>query len=235
MTKFLGVYVDEHLTWKHHISFICKQIFKSVGIISRSRFYLSSKTKLTLYYALIYPCITYCNSTWSSTYVTNLNRIFCLQKRVVRVITNSDYRGHSAPLFTKLGILDVFPVNSFQIAKFMFYYHNLLLPPMFLNLFLTSGQVHNYMAPERLAAIDRILVAQILSNLQSFTKVPKSGTPSLYHLLHHPVFSPLRQKCWSFYLKNQNLELAMPSLRSSLFFLLLTITEVASLISLVVS
>ena len=69
MTKFLGVYVDEHLTWKHHISFICKQISKSVGIISRSRFYLSSKTKLTLYYALIYPYITYCNSTWSSTCV----------------------------------------------------------------------------------------------------------------------------------------------------------------------
>ena len=91
MTKFLGVYVDEHLTWKHHISFICKQISKSVGTISRSRFYLSSKTKLTLYYALMYPYITYCNSTWSSTYVSNLNRIFCMQKRVVRVIINSDY------------------------------------------------------------------------------------------------------------------------------------------------
>ena len=31
MTKFLGVYIDEHLTWKHHISFSCKQISKSVG------------------------------------------------------------------------------------------------------------------------------------------------------------------------------------------------------------
>ena len=32
------------------------------------------------------------------------NRIYCLQKRAVRVITNSDYRAHSAPLFSKLGI-----------------------------------------------------------------------------------------------------------------------------------
>ena len=129
----------------HHISFICKQISKSVGIIFRSQFYLSSKTKLTLYYALIYPYNTYCNSTWSCTYVSNLNRIFYLQKRVVRAITNSDYRVHSAPLFAKLGILDIFQVNSFQIAKFMFYYHKQLLPPVFLNLFLlTSSQVHNY-------------------------------------------------------------------------------------------
>ena len=67
--------------------------------------------------AIIYPYITYCNSTWSSTYVTNLNRIYCLQKRAVRAITNSDYRAHSAPLFSKLGILNIYQINTFQIAK----------------------------------------------------------------------------------------------------------------------
>ena len=76
--------------------------------------------------------------------MSNLNRIFYLQKRVVQAIANSDYRAHSAPLLSKLGILDIFQVNSFQIANFMFYYQNQLLPPMFLNLFFTSSQVHNY-------------------------------------------------------------------------------------------
>ena len=63
VTRFIGVYLDEHLTWKYHINFVCKQIAKSIGILSRTRFYLSCKTKLTLYYTLIYPYITYCNST----------------------------------------------------------------------------------------------------------------------------------------------------------------------------
>ena len=125
VTKFLGVYLDEHLTWKHHISFLLKQIAKSVGIIFRSRFHPSSRTKLALYYSLIYHYITYCNSTLSSTYVSNLNSIFYLQKRAVRAaITNSDYRAHSAPLFAKLTIMDIFQINSSQISKFMFYYHN---------------------------------------------------------------------------------------------------------------
>ena len=44
------------------------------------------------------------------------------------------------------------------------------------------------MAPEQPTAIDHIPVAQILSNLQSFTNVPKSGTLSQYHLLLHVVF-----------------------------------------------
>ena len=48
--KFLGIYIDEGLTWKSHISYICKKISKSVGIMYRFRFFLSSNTKLSLYY-----------------------------------------------------------------------------------------------------------------------------------------------------------------------------------------
>ena len=124
ITKFLRVYIDDHLTWKHHNTYVCKQIAKSMGIIFRSRFFLSSITKLTLYYTLIYPYIVYCNCAWSSTYVSNLNSIYYLQKRAVRAITNSDYRAHSAPLFSNLVILDIFQVNTLEIAKFMFYYRN---------------------------------------------------------------------------------------------------------------
>ena len=110
-----------------------KQIAKSIGVIFRSHFFLSSTIKLTFYNTLIYPYIVYCNCAWSSTYVSNLNRIYHLQKRAVRVITNSDYRAHSAPLFSKLGILDTFQANTFEIAKFMFYYKNNLLPLLLFN------------------------------------------------------------------------------------------------------
>ena len=55
ITKFLGVDIYDHLTWKYHINYVCKQIAKSIGIIFRSHFFLSSTTKLTLYYTLIYP------------------------------------------------------------------------------------------------------------------------------------------------------------------------------------
>ena len=36
----------------------------------------------------------------------------------MRAITNTDYRAHSAPLFSKLKILDIYQINTFQIAKF---------------------------------------------------------------------------------------------------------------------
>ena len=79
VVKFLGIFIDENLTWKFHIDHVCNKMSKSIGIIS--------KTKLSLYYTLIYPYISYYNLVWSSTYVTSLNRIWLLQKRAVRVIT----------------------------------------------------------------------------------------------------------------------------------------------------
>jgi hypothetical protein len=125
-------------------AYVCKKISKSIGIIYRSRFELSTNAKLSLYYTLIYPYLTYCNKVWSSTYVSSLNRILLLQKRAVRAITNSDYRAHSTPLFLDLKVLDIYKLNTFHIAKFMFKYHHNLLPPFFLNLFFTSYHVHNY-------------------------------------------------------------------------------------------
>ena len=200
VTKFLGVYFDEHLTWKYHINFVCKQIAKSVGILSRTRFYLSCKTKLMLYCTLIYPYITYCNSTWSSTYVSNLNRIYYLQKRAVRAVTNSDYRAHTAPLFSKLKILDIFQINTLDIAKFMFRYHNNLLPPLYLNLFMTNSQVHTY--DTRTAGNYRMHSCR--TNIKKFTILYQG--PRVWNCLpasitNLPSFSTFKNKVLEFLLK----------------------------------
>ena len=33
--KYLGVMIDESLTWKHHIAFVCSRISRSIGIMSK--------------------------------------------------------------------------------------------------------------------------------------------------------------------------------------------------------
>src|SRR6218665_3916859 len=52
-TKFLGVYVDQHLTWKEHIKNIANKIAKNVGIIARSSHLLPLTIRIKLYYSLI--------------------------------------------------------------------------------------------------------------------------------------------------------------------------------------
>ena len=75
VTKFLGVLLDQHLSWKYHITHVAKKVSKAIGIISKARFFLSSKSLLSLYYTLVYPYLNCCNITWCSTYPSKLNRI----------------------------------------------------------------------------------------------------------------------------------------------------------------
>ena len=48
VTKFLGVLLDQHLSWKYHINHVAKKVSKTIGIISKARFFLSSKSLLSL-------------------------------------------------------------------------------------------------------------------------------------------------------------------------------------------
>jgi len=58
-TKFLGVYIDEKMTWTTHINEISKTISKNLGILNKAKSYFSTTTLQTLYYTLIYPHLTY--------------------------------------------------------------------------------------------------------------------------------------------------------------------------------
>ena len=57
-TKFLGVIVDEHLTWKDHIDYVTLKIIRMCGILRRIRFFLNQSTLKLLHYSLIYLTYT---------------------------------------------------------------------------------------------------------------------------------------------------------------------------------
>ena len=57
--KHLGVMIDDSVSWKYHIAYICSQISRNIGIISKLRHYLPIKQLEQIYYNLIYPYIAY--------------------------------------------------------------------------------------------------------------------------------------------------------------------------------
>ena len=84
--SFLGVFLDDNLTWKRHISLLASKLSKSIGIIHKSRFFLSTQSLRTLYNSTILPYLYYCNLAWGGTYKANLQRIVILQKRALRIV-----------------------------------------------------------------------------------------------------------------------------------------------------
>ena len=100
--KFLGVLIDQELTWKNHINSVLKNIIKSAGQIAKLRHFTNKNTSKLIYYALVYPYLTYGNLVWGSTYPKLLN----VQKKIVRLICFKSYMDHSEPIFLQLKILD---------------------------------------------------------------------------------------------------------------------------------
>ena len=127
-TLFLGVIIDETLSWKPHISCIANKIAKSIGIISRARFYLNKTSLRFLYYTMIYPYLQYCNIVWASTYISNLKRIVVLQKRIIRIINKSKYDAHTDPIFRDLHVLKFHDICKIQTGQFVFLCRSKLLP-----------------------------------------------------------------------------------------------------------
>ena len=89
--KFLGVYIDSHLTWKDHIHYISCKISKSVGIMYRISYVLRSYVLLNLCCSLIYPYLSYCNLVWASNYHSRLKSLSVLQRRAVRIVAKKLY------------------------------------------------------------------------------------------------------------------------------------------------
>ena len=103
-TKFLGVTIDENLTWKYHIDCISKTISRNIGIINKLKHFIPEYILYTLYCTLILPYINYGILIWGNTCKMYLDKLLKLQKWALRTISNSHYRSHSTPLFVKYNI-----------------------------------------------------------------------------------------------------------------------------------
>ena len=157
-TKFLGVILDNGLTWKQHLLHISKKISKSVGILSRARKFLNKKTLLQLYYSFLYPYLTYCNIIWGNAPDYILWPIFRSQKRAIRIINNIRRRDSTKSSFEHLRILRLPDIYTFSALIFVYKYKNDLLPTPFNGFYITQRQIHRY--PTRNADQLRIPLAK---------------------------------------------------------------------------
>ena len=143
-TKFLGVIVDNKLSWSYHIQYIKKKIAKGIGVICRAKRLLSVKTLCTLYYSFVYPYFNYAAEVWGGACANHLLAIIKLQKKVIRIITNSRRNEHSLPLFQKLNILRFEEINYYKIALMMFKVYHKNTPVVFSNLFVRNTDIHDH-------------------------------------------------------------------------------------------
>ena len=76
-TKFLGVILDDTLSWSKHIQCVSNKVSKGIGIIKKLCPFLKKSTLVNLYYAFIYPFLTYCIHVWGTAHDVHLKKTDC--------------------------------------------------------------------------------------------------------------------------------------------------------------
>ena len=145
-TRFLGVTIDNELTWHPHINNLISKISVNKLLLSKAKHLMNQESKKLIYYAHIYSHLTYANTVWS----TNISkkqkkRIEKIQKHCIRSISRRTRTSHTDPLFKQLKIIKFDDIVRLEQCKLAYKIKNRLMPTPILELFNTLGKkTHRY-------------------------------------------------------------------------------------------
>ena len=105
-TKFLGLIIDDSLSWKAHIDQMMSKLNTACFVIRSLQAIMSTETLRMVYFAYIHSIMSYRiifggNKPYSE-------KIFKIQKRVIRIIKNSRMRDSCRELLQRLEILTIY-------------------------------------------------------------------------------------------------------------------------------
>ena len=138
--KFLGLTIDNQLNWKAHLNKVANKVSKSCGILAKLKRRIPEHVLSTIYNSLILPQLSYALLCWGFSDLSGLSK---LQKKAVRLITNSRYKAHTEPLFKSQNILKIDDMFYRYLLKFVYQFKNNLLPPFFQSFKYTSSHSIN--------------------------------------------------------------------------------------------
>ena len=125
--KILGVFVDDNLTWSHHVKHLSKKISSSIWLLSKIKKFLTKDHRVQFYKSYIQPHIDFCNIVWGSSSESNKLKIFKLQKRACKVILDFNVNDINEAM-KSLKIMSIYERLYLRKAKFMFKIYNNVAP-----------------------------------------------------------------------------------------------------------
>ena len=130
---------DQNDDLKGHMSCYRRKIISSNETCSI--IHVTSQSLISIYYALVYPYLTYGCVLWGKNYEALLSQLVRLQNKVVRIINNVPLRDHITPHYVNLGLIkfpDIVKLHTCQLI----YDHLNNKKSSNLNLSLVSEQHH---------------------------------------------------------------------------------------------
>ena len=126
--RFLGVIINETLTWNEHILAIKAKMSRYVGILYKLKTFLPLSARKNIFHSFVQSHLSYCSLVWGLGPKASLEQLFSEQKKAMRALMpgyNINYYKdgikpcHTKPFFTKYEILTVHSIILTNILIFM--------------------------------------------------------------------------------------------------------------------
>lgn len=115
--SLLGIELDTHLNWKSHIQKLLNKMSSFIYALQHLKRVTDFRTALTAYYAYAYSRLCYGVIFWGNS--CDVDKVFILQKKCIRILTNIDQMESCRPFFIKHKILTVTSIYILEACKFV--------------------------------------------------------------------------------------------------------------------
>ena len=178
--KYLGLFLDNNLSWDFHVNQLSKKLSRANGILAKIRHFLPTKILTSVYYAIFYSHIICGCSIWSLTTKINIEIITVLQKKCIRIINFAPFNSHTNELFIKNQLLKLEDIIKIEQLKLIFDFKNKKLPKDLQTLFQLNSEIHSHTT--RNVRKEGIYVPQINTNTYG-NKSIRYSAPVLWNTL----------------------------------------------------
>ena len=143
--KYLGVIIDETLSWDMQIDSISKKVRKNIGVIKHVRDSVPKESLTLLYKTLVELYFRYCSSTWGKCGTSLIDKLQTLQNRAARAVSKVKFDETDHEQFLKsLGWLNIRQLTDFDTASLMFKISRQKMPKQTQELFTKCETIHQY-------------------------------------------------------------------------------------------
>ena len=118
--KYLGIHIDSKLTFKDHMESLCHRLTKHCYLLYKARHVFSRKTLLLYYNAYVKTLLNYGILIYGSGNLTSLNKLYMVQRRILRCIFFKSRFQSIKDILTKFKILTVYELYFYELIKELF-------------------------------------------------------------------------------------------------------------------
>ena len=190
--NFLGLTINEFLNWRSHSAKIGSKISRTFGVITRLKRYLPFSAMKVMFDSLVISHLQFGISCWGFEW----GRIFKLQKRALRIVTDGKYNAHTEPLFKELKLLKVKDIFNAQYLKFWYRFVNGTPPDYFRQMFTFNRDIYDiqtriydrlHLFPSRTSSGRNVMRHRIPELLYDFPPplIERAKTHCIYAFVDH--------------------------------------------------